>query len=228
MNDARTQTLLQSIMGAKIYHDTHNDEAAPAVPLVTVSRGLGANGHKIAARLAESLQVPLYDKELITEVTKQAKSDPYLTKRLDERTSGVMAEWVTSMFTGKSTSKDTFNYYMVKVIMSIAPQGGVIVGRGAHLLLSQKHKVFRLRVEGSLHHCAERVAKRENIKQKKAEKLVVQTDRERQEFVENLYQNHSGRHNYYDMVVNTDLFKAQATVELVEKGMREMGFIMPK
>ncbi|ABK44161.1 conserved hypothetical protein [Magnetococcus marinus MC-1] len=228
MSNARTQALLQSIMGAKMYQSSDKDETPSTVPLITVSRGFGANGSEIAARLAERLQVPLYDKELINEVTRQAKADPFLTKQLDERISGAMADWITSMFTGQSTSQDTFNYYMVKVIMNIAPQGGVIVGRGAHLLLSQKHRVFRLRVEGSLHVCAERVAKREDIKLKKAEKRVVQVDKERRDFVEGLYKNRSTRHNFYDMVINTDLFKPQATVGVVELALAEMGFVIPK
>nr|CRH05112.1 conserved protein of unknown function [Candidatus Magnetococcus massalia] len=227
MTDNRSQALLQSIMNAKIYHDVTEEKRRSALPLITVSRGKGANGGRIARMLSERLDIPLYDRKLIDEVAKRSKSDPYLTRKLDEHMSSLVDEWVRSLFTGKNASRDTFNYHLIKVIMNIAPHGGVIVGRGAHLLLGN-YKVFRMRVEGSLHRCAERVSKREGVKMSKAKTLVERADLERQEFVHNLYKNHVAPHNFYDMSVNTDLFSNKTVVELVLDGMREMGFVQAR
>lgn len=232
MVDKSPQEIIQSIIGAELYEEERVGEGegkakkVPLKPLVTVSRYFGANGTDTARLLAERLGVRLYDQELLDAITKEARADKYLMKQLDERVTGLMDDLINSIFTKKSASKDDFYHYMAKVILGISQQGGVIVGRGAHLLLTG-HPAFRLRVEGSLDACAQRVAKRLDLKKKKAERLVEKTNEERAEFVRKMFKNISPDTFYYDMVVNSDTYTPEQVVNLAVAGMKEMGFKLP-
>ena len=56
-------------------------------------------------------------------------------------------------------SKDAYRDTLVKLVMSIGRMGGLIVGRGAHVVLSDAC-ALRVRVTGSPEVCARRMAER--------------------------------------------------------------------
>ncbi|MBF0383441.1 MAG: cytidylate kinase-like family protein [Magnetococcales bacterium] len=101
--------------------------------------------------------------------------------------------------------------------------GGVVVGRGAHLLTSAENS-FRVRLEGSLPVCAERVAEQRGVKRSEAEKIIQKTNDERTKFVRKIYKKHAGSRNFYDMVINTDRFTPEQTVDLIMLTMGKLGF----
>ena len=43
------------------------------LPMITISRQYGTSGHKIAELLAKKLEIPFYDKELITIASKESR-----------------------------------------------------------------------------------------------------------------------------------------------------------
>lgn len=222
------QEALQTIIRVELYGKQEKTKpAALAVPLVTVSRGLGANGSETAALLAERLNVQLYDRNLLDTITKEVKTDKYLLERLDERATGPLDEFIHSVFTKQGASKDDFYRGMIKVILDSSRTGGVIVGRAAHLLTTS-NRMFRLRLEGSLPVCAKRVAEREGIKEGKAKKLVLKTNEDRIRFVEKVYHRYINVKSYYDMVINSDMYTPEQMVSLIIMTMKEAGFKIPK
>ena len=112
---------------------------------------------------------------------------------------------------------------LVKIIMAIPPKGGVIIGRGAHLILA-KHNGFRLRISGSLETCARRVSERMNLDLETARKRVVQVNRARTDFVRKLFQKYPTDATCYDMVLSSDHLKYEQIIRIVLLTMREMGF----
>ena len=169
--------VIQSIVGAQLYATDakggkKGKAATPIKPLVTISRQLGAGGEKTAVLLAQRLGVGLFDKELLKQIVKEAKGDKHLLEQLDERVTSLVDNLVHAFFSKKSTNKDTYFRYMAKVILNIGPAGGVIVGRGAHILLPEG-RVLRVRVEGSGKSCAKRLVKQKEIKKLNSNYLVI-------------------------------------------------------
>ncbi|MBF0124292.1 MAG: cytidylate kinase-like family protein [Magnetococcales bacterium] len=219
---SKTIGILHSIMDAKIYEDTFEKNERPTYPLVTVSRSYGAVSIDVARILAAQLHVPLYDKEILTEITRRTKMDRALVSRLDEHVGSMVEDWMQMLFAKKGSTKDEFYYHMVKVILAVSLQGGVIVGRGAHLILSSR-RAFRLRVEGSLPICAARLSRQNGISEAAATKLIIKMDKERQEFVKNVYQRFAGGVSYYEMVINSDLYTPEQMARIVVEAMRLSG-----
>ncbi|OSM05002.1 hypothetical protein MAIT1_03130 [Magnetofaba australis IT-1] len=216
-------------MGVEIYTAKKQQKMGPGAPLVTISRTFGAGGTDIARLLAQRLEVPFYDREILEGVAEMAKGDKYLLEKLDERAPKAVENFIYSLVPSKGTSKDKFNYYLIKTILGIASRGdgGVIIGRGAHLILRDR-PVFRLRVEGSKTRCVERLSLRFDIKKADAEAMFEKVNAERNEFVRNLYKAHVTDHHFYDMTINSDVFAPEQVVKLATRAMDEMGFEIPK
>jgi cytidylate kinase len=225
-----TLKIIQSIVGADLYSATSSKkggaEKNSMPPLVTISRFFGAGSGDISRMLAERLGVQFYDKELLKSIVKDAKADKHLLNRLDERVTSLADELVHSFFSKKSTNKDSFLRYMAKVILGIGPSGGVIIGRGAHLILPEE-RTFKIRFEGSMQECVKRVAKRKSIKKSKAEKLIKKTNKERSQFQKALSKRYPTRIDGYDLTINTDRFSPEQCVEIIVVAMTEIGFKIP-
>ncbi|MBF0124924.1 MAG: cytidylate kinase-like family protein, partial [Magnetococcales bacterium] len=164
MNRSSLETI-RSIIDASQYED-HSDRplSAAAKPLITLSRSCAANGTEIARLVADAVGVAFYDRELLQKIVKEVKASRQLTEQIDEKSVGVMDDVLRALFSKKGISKDMFFRYMAKVILGICKTGGVIVGRGAHLLIPENRPVLRVRVEGSVEVCSKRLAARMNIK----------------------------------------------------------------
>jgi len=147
-------------------------------PVVTLSRDYGSGGREIAQQLAKHLAVPVYDKELLDAVVERSGADPRLLAQLDEKTRGFWDSWIVSMLSGENVLDDNYRRHLVKVVLGIfnTGKGGVIIGRGAHLVLAQQN-VFRVRIIASPETCAERVARKRQISQEEARKEVARVTR---------------------------------------------------
>jgi cytidylate kinase len=111
-------------------------------------------------------------------------------------------------------------------VLNISKKGGVIVGRGAHLILGPG-KAFRVRIIGSLEVCAERVAERDQLDLEAARNLVVTVNHDRAEYLQQLYGERIDDCSDYDLVINSDRFDVQQMVGLVLNGMQQAGYDIP-
>ncbi|NGZ07478.1 MAG: cytidylate kinase-like family protein [Magnetococcales bacterium] len=220
--------IVRSILDAGRYDaDKAHSGASLLKPLVTVSRYYGAAGSSTSGLLAERLGVQLYDKELLNAIVSQAREDKQLLSRLDERVGSLVDDILHSFFSKKSITSEAYFRYMAKVILGIAPMGGVIVGRAAHLLLPRK-ETFRVRLEGSLETCAKRIAKQKDMKYDKAEKLVQESNKEREKFEEQVAKRFPRAEQGFDLVINTDRFTPEQSVEVILVAMGQAGFRVPE
>jgi Cytidylate kinase-like family len=191
--------------------------------VVTVSRGYASLGGAVAQALADRLGVGASDREILEAVARRAAVDVELVKRLDEtvRHDG-LKPWRT-LFRSESLSERRFHDLLITVIMNISKSGGVIVGRGAHLILGPR-RAFRVRIVGSLEQCAARVAESEQLEPDQARERVLTVDREREEFLQKFFGVHSMDSSLHDIVLNSDRFSVEQMVELTLGAMRMAGY----
>ncbi|MBF0293840.1 MAG: cytidylate kinase-like family protein [Magnetococcales bacterium] len=219
--------LVKSIVGAGMYPtEKAADDTTLMRPLVTISRHYGAGGSTTAKLLAERLGVQLYDKELLNAIVNETKDDKHLLASLDERVTNLVDDILHAFFSKKSINSEAYFRYMAKVILGIAPLGGVIVGRAAHLLLPKK-RTLRVRLEGSLSACAKRIAKHRDMKLDKAEKLVIKSNEERADFEKKVSKRFPRAEQGFDLIINTDRYSPPQTVRIILAAMTEAGFQVP-
>lgn len=217
------QKLIQTLIQTETRPAYRRDEPQYR-PVVTLSRDMGAGGDEIAQRLSAALGVPLYDRQILDEVASRAKVDPGLLERLDEKGAELQDAWVYALLSGQSAHVTHYRHHLVSAVLCLAQQGGVIMGRGAHVILSTR-EVFRLRIVGSEQRCAERVAAREGTSLDAARARVKQVNKERDEALYGLFKRRLSEAHLFDMVLNTDkLGDWDAAARLVLEAMRGMGF----
>jgi len=144
-------------------------------------------------------------------------------RHLDDRVNRINGNWWQTLFKGKSYPKERYLQHLVKVVLNISMKGGVIVGRGAHLILGPE-RCFRVRIIGSLDKCAERISEREAIDLKAAQLRVQEVDRERTEYLNELYGVHAADSSNFDLVLNTDRFTVKETTALILDAMHKAGY----
>ena len=160
---------------------------------------------------------------ILQEVARRADVDEDLVRILDEHISRIDKRWWEAL-----THKDTFSHedyykHLVKTVFSISLRGGVIIGRGANLILGPD-RAFRVRIVGSPLQCAERVAERENISLEEALQQVHDVDQERAEYTRRLYDADIDDPMSYDLVLNSDRYDQAQLVELILQAMQKSGY----
>jgi cytidylate kinase len=195
--------------------------------VVTVGRSCGSGGEKIAQMLAQRLGLHCYDNDLLDAIAEEARTDARIMSLLDEHTQQLMDGWLRSIITGRSAFSTEYRRALVSVVLGISQAGGVIVGRGAHLILSGRN-VFRMRVVCSLAACVERVASEKGFRRGKAEKFVLKTDKRRIKFLRQIYPRNVHASSSYDLTVNTDRISFAQAVEIALFTMKQLGYEVPE
>ncbi|MGD2073673.1 MAG: cytidylate kinase-like family protein [Gammaproteobacteria bacterium] len=224
------ERLVNALIGAHMLAQRKHDQdmAARRRPgtVVTVSHGHGSKGSAVARRLADRLGLCCYDRDLLEKVARRAQVDVELVKSLDEHARLRRGEWWHSVLRGEALSRDDYRRHLVKVVLGIAATGGVVVGRGANLILGPG-EAFRLRVVGTLERCAARVAEREGLDTEAARRRVERVNGERASYIHRLYAADIHDSTSYDLVMNSDGLAVEGMVDVVITGMRATGKLPP-
>jgi hypothetical protein len=216
------QTIIQALVKAQLVNDTY-DRGEKLHPVVALSRGYGCGGGEIARELAKRLQVGFFDKEILNEIVAQSGGDKYLLEKLDETVKNRWDAWILSFLSGDNVLNENYQRLLVNVLLGILGTGGVIMGRGAHIILA-KHEIFRVRIIGSPEVSAQRVAESEKISLEAAHKMVDEKNHERGKFVWDYWKHRLSDQTEFDLVINTDRFKDFAQVaELIIDAMHGVG-----
>ncbi|WP_353858369.1 cytidylate kinase-like family protein [Azospirillum formosense] len=173
-------------------------------PVVTIAREHGTGGEAIAAKLAGSLGVPCFDKEILDAVVATATSDPALMRQLDEKLPGRAGMFLYASLMGLHDPLTEYQRLLTRVVNGIAFRGGVIVGRGAHLLRGAPR--FRVRIVGSDEVCAARLAGGDPAKVADALHEVQRVNAARAKYFKEFFKISNGDPLQYDLIVNTDRF----------------------
>lgn len=194
----------------------HEPMKRPPKPVIAISREHGALGRVIADGLAKRLDMPVYDREILDKVAERLQTEPATLKLLDESNARARDFWLMRLFTGKDLSEDAYREQLVNVILSLSRVGGVILGRGANVILATSC-ALRVRVTASPDVCLRRVRERYNISEAEAREQIERVNSARGRFVWEMFHRRNSDAGNFDVVINTDRFDAAtAGTELVD------------
>ena len=214
------QAVIQAIVRALEEPPTRARQARK--PVITISRTLGSGGDVIARAVSERMGIELYGSEIITAIATEANVSSTLIEALNEKLDAVDA-WIYSAVFGKHVSRDEYVHFLSTVIRGLYHTGGVIIGRGGHVILAGRD-VLRVRIVGSVEACATRISEDEGISYAEAKRKVQDNNKRRGKFIWDLFHSRYNDPTNFDMIVNTDYFrKFDDVVEMIVMAARARG-----
>lgn len=197
-------------------------------PVVCISRDCGTGGDEVAKLLAERLGVEVYDRVIVERISQRLDAEPETMRALDAGANQLRDLWLYSLVTGQNLNADHYKRHLINVIVSIGRSGGVIVGRGAHLILANSG-ALRVRITGSLDICAKRIAEAEGLDIDVARKRVEEVNHNRGKFVWDHFQVRSNDPRTFDLIINTDhISDRQKVVDMLVEAMKMVKSQVPQ
>ncbi|MDA8229817.1 MAG: cytidylate kinase-like family protein [Magnetospirillum sp.] len=175
----------------------------PRQPVITISRDHGSGGDEIARLLAQRMGLDIYDEVLLKEVAARLQDDPAIVRMLDEEFGQAKDMWLYRLLSGKDIGPHTYRETLVKVVLSLGRLGGVIVGRGAHVILAGAC-ALRIRITGTAEICAARLAADGSISEQDALQRVLEVNHRRGHFVWEVFRSRLADATQFDLTINTD------------------------
>ncbi len=201
---------------------SRKSETFGAVNVITISREYGSGGVFIAEKLAKELGYDLFHQEIIQEMAKSANISKRIVKTLDEKGLSTLEEAISALINERHLWPDQYLRHLMQVVGTIGRHGrAVIVGRGAHLILPVD-KILRIRVICPLPHRIKNIAKRLNVSEAEARKIVLKTDADRRSFVRKYFYIDASDPLNYDVVVNTGRISYDTAVESIIAGLKTL------
>ncbi len=206
--------------------------------IITISREYGSGGHSIGKRVAELLNVPFYDKEIIDMSAKDSGLSPDFIRKTEQNISSgllytlLLGASYAAPGTGSGVASNqqaclnppladqVFNAQR-NVIINLAKKGPcVIVGRCADYILTQSPEIdtndlLNVFIYAPLQDKIKRAIEQKGLDPATAEKDVKLIDKRRANHYNTFTEQTWGKRCHYDLLINSSLFGLEKSAEFI-------------
>lgn len=195
--------------------------------LVCLSGSYGAGGSWIGPELARRLGVPFLDRAIPAAVAEELEVPLEDVAAYDEQPGAGWLERLLSGFVALDVSQPTplpapaasaadFRRATEQVLRRQAQTGeGVILGRGAMIVLQDEPRAFFARIDGPAQRRAEQAGRLERIDRETAERRLRQLDRAHADYLRHYYGADIHDCGLYHVVLDSTCIPLQACVEML-------------
>lgn len=196
--------------------------------VITIGREYGSGGKYIGERLAEELNLKLYDKELLNKVAEESGMDLNILEQMDEKQEECF--WYTfAMSLYQQDSLDTLAEIpsnekifieQAKIIEELAKKGDcIIIGRCSNVILRNRPDVLNIFVYSSeLDFKVKRKMQYGDFESElEAIKAIERIDKERETYYNYFTKENWGDRKSYDLMIDTSKIGVDKAVELIKE-----------
>ena len=164
--------------------------------IITISREFGSGGRTIGHMIAEQLNIPFYDKELVDQIALESGFAPKFIEEHGEHSPGsslfsyaFAPHGVPGVMNGLSTADFLWNI-QCNVILQLADKGPcVIVGRNADYILKDRPDCLHAYIHADMDFRADRIVRLYGESEKSPQARLQEKDKRRRVN----YQHYTGR-----------------------------------
>ena len=197
--------------------------------VITIGREFGSGGKYIGEKLAETLSMKLYDREILNKVSEESGIDLNVIEQVDEKQEQsfwytfamsmyAQEESITSL-TEAPTNEKLF-IEQAKVIEELADtEDCIIIGRCSNVILGNRPDVLNVFIYSSdFEYKVNRKMKYGNFNETNEAIAVIQrTDNERATYYNYFTKQKWGDRESYDLMIDTSKIGVDGAVELIKK-----------
>ena len=202
-------------------------------PLITITRQYAAGGSEVAKHVAAELGWTVIDNEFVDEVARRAGLPPDEVAQKEERAPGLLARIARNLAAASpeisagtragtpalpeaEAEEATIVKITERVITEAATHGrAVLVGRGAQALLARRPNALHVYLVGPKAWRMEMAVEHLGVAREDVEKVLDETDRDRDRYVKAHYGRSRQDATLYDMVLNTQRLGFSGAGEVV-------------
>lgn len=195
--------------------------------VICIGRQYGSGGYEIAKKVAEKLNIPFYDKELVELAAKKGNLHDETVKRVDEKAAN---SFLYSIVTGNYSIGNVGGplYYDMpindklflaqsEVIKEVAQESScVILGRCADYVLAEEDvNSISVYVYAGIDTRIENIMEKDGLTRSKAKDKIVKTEKQRRAYYDYYTNREWGKMSNYDICINADVFGIDKTVDMI-------------
>lgn len=195
--------------------------------VITIGREFGSGGREIGEKLAKMLGIPFYDKELISLAAKESGISKEIFEAVDEQaTNSLLYSMVVGAYSlgsrvstiSEMSLNDKLFLVQSNIIKKIAQRGAcVIVGRCADYVLRESPQCLNVFIYGEMPQKIARIEKLYQLPAKKAEEIIIKSDKRRKSYYNYYTGLKWGRVENYDLCLNSSTLGTDGCAELLSK-----------
>lgn len=189
---------------------------------VTIGRQFGSGGREIGKKVAQALDIPYYDKEILAVAAQESGLSQEFLKSYDEKPTNsflyslVMGQQRLSPGMAGNTVEQLAANAQREAVLSVAAKGScVIVGRCADYILRDKPGLVRVFVCAGHDARVQRIMHRDGASEKEAEEKIRKMDKTRASYYSFHTDRKWGAAESYDLCINSSLHGVDAAVRVI-------------
>lgn len=191
--------------------------------IITIARQYGSGGRTIGKMLAKRLEIPYYDREIISMAAEDSGINAALfqdeKKKINLRAllkGGYQGDQLISPESAGFTKDDNLFNYQAKIIRQLADEGScVLIGRCADHILRTMRDVTRVFIYAPDDFCLREAMKVNSLSEREVIRLIAKTDEYRAKY----YKYYTGKEwkdaRNYDLSLNSAKLGFDGTVEAI-------------
>lgn len=195
--------------------------------IITIGRQFGSAGREIGYRLAEDLEIKLYDKEMLARAAKESGICEEIFETHDEKPTNsflysLVMDTYSMGYSGNTYTDMPINHKVFlaqfDAIKKIADEGPcILVGRCADYALESYDNVVSVFIHADLDARIRRIARIHDLPDNKAKDLILKTDKKRASYY-NYYTNKRWSDaESYELCLNSAQLGVEGTVKIIEE-----------
>lgn len=194
--------------------------------IITISRQLASGGRHIGKALAERLEIPFYDKELLSLAAKESGLSQAAFENADEQPTNsflynlsLNPHMLAAGYNDYSSILNNDRLFIIQsqVIRSVAAQGPcVLVGRCADYILADDPNVVRIFIYADTAYRAGRIVEYEKINENKAQSFIAKADKKRGNYYNYYTGKRWGDASSYDLCIDAGRLGIEKSAEAIE------------
>jgi cytidylate kinase len=172
---------------------------------LAISRQSGSGGSEVGQLVGKKLDWPVFDKNLLDRMAERFHESRRILDLVDETRSNWVYDVLGTWMDHKIVPHQKFVAQLRRVILATAAeyQHAVFVGRGAQFILPRR-EVIAVRIVAPESYRVERIMHERGLNAIEAKRFVLETDRERREFIRQYFHRDINDLSLYDQVINIE------------------------
>lgn len=199
--------------------------------IITIGRQFGSAGREIGELIGKELNIPVYDKELLSRAAKESGFCEEMMEVHDERpTSSFLYNLVMDTYSfgynassfGDMPISHKIFLAQFDTIKKIANEGPcIIIGRCADYALSEYDNVLNTFIYGDDDVKIKRIMEKYELTEAKAKDMIAKKDKQRQSYYNYYSSKKWGRADTYDLCINSSMFGVEGTKNLIIQAVQD-------